>query len=69
MSSAKVLLNSKTIWGLMILILNMFMKENQINDEISAELYAALTAVADSIGALLVLWGRITAKGPLFRLR
>ncbi len=66
MSQLSNALGSKTIWGLIILIVNMFLKETPISEEIGQELEQALLAAVDAIGALVVLWGRITAKGPLF---
>lgn len=61
------LLKSKTIWGLIILLFNMVLKGAPITDVISEELHAAVTAIADGVGAMIIVWGRITAKGPLLK--
>lgn len=58
------LLRSKTFFGVVVLIVGMVFKgvdPNALTDEI----YKTLLLLTDSIGALMILWGRITAKGPM----
>ena len=58
------LLRSKTFFGVVVLIVGMVFKgvdPNALTDQI----YSTLLLITDAFGAVMILWGRITAKGPM----
>lgn len=62
------LLRSKTFFGLVVLVVGMVFKgvdPNALTDEI----YKTLLLLTDGVGAVLVLWGRMTAKEPLIDIK
>lgn len=56
---------SKTVWGVLILIFNMFLKDSPLDEALGEQIAHAITQFLDAIGAVVALWGRLTAKGPI----
>jgi len=62
------LLRSKTFFGLVVIVVGMVFKgvdPNVLTDSI----YATALQLTDAVGAVLVLWGRMTAKEPLIDIK
>lgn len=56
--------SSKTVFGLFVIVAGMFFKDQDPSALTDSVMKAVLLAT-DTIGAVLVLWGRMTAKGPM----
>lgn len=62
----KELFGSKTVWGVIILLLNnTVLKETPLDSVMGDEAFALMQGVLNLIGGLVAFWGRITAKGPM----
>lgn len=60
------MIGSKTVWGVLILVLNLLVfKDAPLSDAVGQEIADTLTGVITAFGAVIALWGRLTAKGPL----
>ncbi len=62
------LLRSKTFFGLVVIVVGMVFKGVDPN-ALTNELYSTALTLTDAIGAVLVLWGRMTAKEPLIDIK
>lgn len=66
LETVKELLKSKTIWGVILLLVNnTILKEAPLDAQFGEQATSAITGLLDAIGAVLAVWGRLTAKGPL----
>jgi len=62
------LLRSKTFFGLVVIVVGMVFKGVDPN-ALTDQLYSTLLQLTDAIGAVFVLWGRMTAKEPLIDIK
>lgn len=62
------LLRSKTFFGLVVIVVGMVFKGVDPN-VLTDQLYATALQLTDAVGAVLVLWGRMTAKEPLIDIK
>lgn len=66
MDTIKELLKSKTIWGVILLVLNgTLFKDNPLTDQFGDQVNGAIDSILTTVGAVLAVWGRLTAKAPL----
>tara|TARA_Y100000310_G_scaffold258098_1_gene266380 strand:- start:694 stop:897 length:204 start_codon:yes stop_codon:yes gene_type:complete len=60
---------SRTIWGAVVagtgLVLNTFFGDGTFVGAEQAKAIEGITTLAEVVGLVLVVWGRIKAKGPL----
>lgn len=64
--TVKELLKSKTVWGVLLLLLNnTVLKNSPLDESFGEQATTALTGALDAIGAVIAVWGRLTAKGPI----
>lgn len=61
LDALKMLAQSKTMWGMVILLLNSYFGK-AIDPALGIDGPDAITNVVNAIGALLVVFGRLTAK-------
>lgn len=62
----KQLLGSKTIIGVLILLVNnTILKDAPIDEAVGQEAAVALDGLLNAIGTVLAVWGRLTARGPM----
>lgn len=66
LDTVKELLKSKTIWGVILLVLNgTLFKNNPLTEQFGDQVNAAIDSVMVTVGAVLAVWGRLTAKAPM----
>jgi hypothetical protein len=62
----KQLAASKTIWGVLILLLNAtVLKDSPLTEGMGDEASNILENIVNVVGTVLAFWGRLTARGPI----
>lgn len=66
MDTLRQMLTSKTIWGVVILLLNnTILKDSPLAESFGEQASSAITGLLDALGTVLAVWGRMTASGPM----
>lgn len=58
-NKAKEFILSKTVWGVVVMLVAVF------SDSLGLKLGDSVDSIVTAIGAILALYGRFTAEGPL----